>query len=336
MKTWLEGLKSKRITGGTPTDFANLVSWFRTAACSDKLKRIYEEDPYVIVSQFRDNIYSLFTENCDFAGDVWMHLIVGPEKALLIDTGFGLGDLPALVERLAPGKELIVVNTHPHPDHAIGNCRFDRVYCHEYAVPVLEKQDEHLWDYLFDENGRCKWLEFDPSDLPAFKRYEIVPIQDGHVFHLGGGYEVEAKWVPGHDPAHLMLIDQTARILFAGDGLCAHISGEGSGIRPGSPYGRYNNLETYREELRKLWDRREEFNSIFPNHFMLDLPAEALLKATLDACDAILDEGKFDVVEQYKTGQGGSIERSYKFIKGFGMLGCTPQAGGLYKPKDEA
>ncbi len=44
-----------------------------------------------------------------------------PEKALLIDTAFGLGDIKGLADYLSGGKELVVVNTRPHPDHGFGN-----------------------------------------------------------------------------------------------------------------------------------------------------------------------------------------------------------------------
>lgn len=327
-------LKSKRIgDGGRPHDFA-LVMEYLNRMEKDPNRKIYEIDPYVAVHPFRENIYGLFTHNCDFAGDVWMYLIVGPEKAMLIDTAFGLGDTRGLVDFLADGKEVIVVNTHPHPDHAFGNCRFDKIYCHKYAVPELKKQNGHLWDYLTDENGNHKWLEFDEKDLPVYKPYKIIPCEDGHIFHLGSGYDVELKWVPGHDESHSMFLDKKARILFAGDGMCAHISGEGSGWKEGHPYGMYNNLECYRRELSKLAARLDEFDSVFPCHFNVDLPAKALIPAILEACDAMLDEGKFDLIEQYKTGQGGFVERQYKYVKGFSLLGCQKQDRGLYMPEE--
>ncbi|MCD7819584.1 MAG: MBL fold metallo-hydrolase [Lachnospiraceae bacterium] len=333
MKTVSE-LKSKRIgDGGRPHDYALVMAYLNQIE-KDPNRKIYEIDPYVAVYQLRDNIYGLFTHNCDYAGDIWMYLILGPEKAMLIDTAFGLGDTKALVDYLADGREVIVVNTHPHPDHAYGNCRFDKVYCHKFAVPMLERQDEHLWDYLFDENGNNIWLEFDREDLPVYKPYEIVPMEDGSVFQLGDGYEVEMKWVPGHASSHCMFLDKQAKILFAGDGVCAHVSGEGTGKRPHDDYYMYNNLECYRRELRKLADRLDEFDSIFPAHFNGDLPADALIPAVLEACDAILDEGKFDLIEDFKTGDGSIVKRQYKYIRGFSLLGVVQQNQGVYIPDE--
>ena len=46
-----------------------------------------------------------------------MFLLVGEEKALLIDTGTGVFDLPLLLKTLTD-KPVQVVLTHGHPDHA--------------------------------------------------------------------------------------------------------------------------------------------------------------------------------------------------------------------------
>ena len=59
-----------------------------------------------------------------------IYLVAGSKAALLIDTGWGVGDLPAFAARLTP-LPLSVANTHGHVDHALGNDQFDRVYIAE-------------------------------------------------------------------------------------------------------------------------------------------------------------------------------------------------------------
>ena len=169
-------LKSKRIKHDAPID---PISWayMKELRENNKTKKIYPVNPYVEVYQFRDSLYGWFTHNLDGGGDVWMFLVVGPERALLIDTAYGLGDLPGLAAEITGGKPLLVANTHEHFDHAYGNCRFEKVYCHEYLVPYLETQNEHIWDYLFDEYGDNIWVEFDRNDLPRFKKYEIAGVR---------------------------------------------------------------------------------------------------------------------------------------------------------------
>jgi hypothetical protein len=45
-------------------------------------------------------------------GAPWMYLVIGHEKALLVDTSFGLGNLKGLVDEITGAMEVIVVNTH--------------------------------------------------------------------------------------------------------------------------------------------------------------------------------------------------------------------------------
>ena len=147
-------LKSRRFLWREP-EYPVRWAFLKELREHDKTKKVYDVNPYAEVYQFRDNLYGILTESLDGMGDPWMYLIVGPEKAMLIDTGFGVGDLKGLVREITGDMPLIVVNTHAHFDHAYGNFQFDRVYCHEYEVPRLEaKRNPHIWDYLFDENGQ--------------------------------------------------------------------------------------------------------------------------------------------------------------------------------------
>ena len=94
------GLKSRRF--GTD-ELIDAASWafMRELRTNNRTKRIYDIDPYAEVYQFRDNLYGIFSENIDGGGDVWEYLIVGPEKAMLIDTGYGIGNLKGLAELLS-------------------------------------------------------------------------------------------------------------------------------------------------------------------------------------------------------------------------------------------
>ena len=86
----------------------------------------YEENPFVEVEKLADGVWSLLSPG---GCPTLCYLVEGAERALLIDTGFGVGDLKALCERLTD-KPLLVVDTHSHGDHVLGNPQFDRVYIH--------------------------------------------------------------------------------------------------------------------------------------------------------------------------------------------------------------
>ena len=111
--------------------YSNYISWafLKQLREHHDTRKVYDINPYVEVFQFEKNFYGLYTHNIDGKGDVWMYVIVGPEKAMLIDTAYGLGDLEELVNEITGNLPLIVVNTHTGPDHCLGNFRFKTIYC---------------------------------------------------------------------------------------------------------------------------------------------------------------------------------------------------------------
>ncbi len=282
-------LKSKRFLWREPE---NPIRWAYAKLLRehDKTKQVfYDINPYVEVYCFRDNLYGLYTESLDGMGDSWIYLIVGPEKAMVIDTSFGVGDLKGLVRKLVGDMPLVVVNTHAHYDHAYGNFQFDTVYCHECEAPLLQsKMNPHIWDYLFDENGKCIWTEFDRADLVPFKPYEIVGVPDGHAFNLGGDYEVELVFLPGHSPGHAGFLDKKNRIFFPGDDCCVGAVGAGSGGQPGMQFARNCTIEALYKELTKVIGRMDEFDGLFPGHGPVDT-GPIMLVNVWEACRAVLD-----------------------------------------------
>ena len=70
-----------------------------------------------------------------------MDLIIGREKALLIDTGNGYADIAEAVRKVTQ-LPLIVVNTHGHLDHTCGNYFFDQeIYIHPDDIELCKKHN---------------------------------------------------------------------------------------------------------------------------------------------------------------------------------------------------
>lgn len=283
---------------------------------SNKTKKIYPVDPYAEVYQFRDNIYGILTESLDGMGDAWMYLVIGPEKALLVDTSFGLGDLKGLCNELTGGKELIVVNTHCHFDHAYGNAQFDKVYCHEYEYPAIASQDEHIYDYLFEEGTtRGIWYEFDRSELIKFKPYEVIGVPDGYTWDLGGGHEIELVFMGGHSAGHAGFLDKKDKVFFAGDDIISMRVGIG-GPRPGQAFGEYATVSTMCECLKKLAARLDEFDHVFPGHFVTDLES-TIVPNMVAACEAVLADPVGNA--SYKT-ESPRGTQYFRYVEGLGTL----------------
>ncbi len=292
----------------------------------DKTKRLYPNiNPYVEVYKFRPNLYGIYTLSLDGMGDSWIWVIDGPEKALVIDTSFGLGDLKSLIEELiGEGKEYYVTNTHAHFDHAYGNFQFDKVYCHEHEAPLLKsKMNPHIWDYLFDENGKGNWADFPREDIVPFREYEIVGVPDGYIFDLGEGYEVELVYLPGHSPGHAGFLDKHNRIFFPGDDCCFGAVGAGGGPRPGMEYGECCTIEAMTIELRKVVARMDEFDTLFPSHGPVDT-GPIMLVSLLEACEEVLAApSKYDA-KQVKVFNGAERVSYCKKIFESGYLTYGP------------
>ena len=145
----------------------------------------------------------------DFECCIW--LVEGREKALLVDTGLGLGDLRGEAEALTD-KPLTVVNTHGHGDHSGGNYAFDRVYMHPAAVPDAEAALEMT--EMFASREELDAIRRRMEEKPA----ELCPLREGDVFDLGGR-RLEALEIPGHTPGDIALYDRAAGLLFSGDSM---------------------------------------------------------------------------------------------------------------------
>ena len=277
--------------------------------------KVYDVDPYAEVYRFRENLYGILVESIDGMGDAWIYLLLGPEKAMLVDTGFGLGDLKGLCDELTGGKELVVVNTHGHFDHAYGNCQFDAVYCHEYEAWSLRSQNAGMWDYLFDENtGEGIWSDFDRKALVPWKDYSVVPCPDGHVFDLGGGYEVELVWLGGHSSGQAGYLDKQGRMFFAGDDIISMRVGVNGG-RPGQPYGEHCSVKTLGENMAKLARRVGEFDHVFTGHFITDLESSVVVNMA-QACREVMAKPT-DCAYSAQTPRGTQY---FKYVEGLGTL----------------
>lgn len=306
-------IKSKRFDMGELI-YHNCWAYMRELRTHNKTKKIYDVDPYAEVYQFRGNMYGIFVENLDGGGDAWCYLIIGPQKAMLVDTGCGLGNLRGLVEELIDGRELIVVNTHPHGDHTSGNYQFDRVYILEDDYPGLMRGygKPTLSDRIINPDGTCRMVEFDPKDIVEPREYEIVQIKDGHVFNLGEDYDIEAVELSGHAKGQAAFLDKKGRMLFCGDDII--------GMRV-SVMGGPGTLRDFRDKMERLSKRVDEFDGIFPGHFITDIDSTAVF-SMLEALNKIVENPEnYDYVEERRQG------KTYcKAVWGLGFIGYSLEA----------
>ncbi|MBR6321228.1 MAG: MBL fold metallo-hydrolase [Lachnospiraceae bacterium] len=265
--------------------------------------KVYDIDPFAEVFKMTDNVYSIFVESAGGAVDNWIHIVEGPDRALVIDTGWGIGNLRGLVEELLKGKPYDVVASHFHLDHTFGNYQFDEVYCHYYTAHYLVQQMRpDVWDRLLDENGHGKCMDFTRDDLIPFREYKIIAVPNHFIFDLGGGHEVEMIWMPGHASGGVVLLAKKERILFSGDAINTMVMLVGP--RPGEtnlpPYAEYNCVQYYRDELKKLAERENEWDYLYPGHDALLLGGRMVRDMYEAAAAVVEDPFCYDEVTTYQ------------------------------------
>lgn len=74
-------------------------------------------NPFAKIYPIGDHVFAIYNRSTSGATDSWSFLIIGRDKAALIDTGHAIGDLKQAVEHLLNGMPFIVINTHCHADH---------------------------------------------------------------------------------------------------------------------------------------------------------------------------------------------------------------------------
>lgn len=207
-----------------------------------------------------------------------MYLVLGQKKAMLVDTGIGVGDLATLVCSLTP-LPVFVVNTHGHPDHAGGNGGFEEAYLHPADEPIMRRM-------CTDDYRRDDLIAFHGEGTPAFERMleglvhyrEITlhPLCEGTVFDLGDR-KFEVLEIPGHTPGCVCLLNEMEHVLFTGDMIVQ---------TPVWMYLKHSMpLCTYLVSLQKLQGR--DFETLLPGHLPAPL-GRGNLEDLIACCGEIL------------------------------------------------
>ena len=186
-------------------------------------------------------------------------LFIGLQEALLIDSGFGTGDLGAVVKSLTEFP-VTLVNTHADRDHIGCNFQFDLVYMH----PA--------------EYDRYRGVN---KQMPA----SVRPLWDGSIIEIGN-YSFEVILIPGHTPGSIALLDENNRILIGGDS-----------IQSGNIYmfGPGRNISAYIYSMEKLYGICDQFDLVYPSHGEFPVKTE-ILKELIGAAKSI-HSGKAHGVE---------------------------------------
>lgn len=186
-------------------------------------------------------------------GSQYLYLLEGNDKALLIDTGYGSGNLREFILSLTK-KTIVVVNTHFHPDHAGGNGEFEEVFMSAGANTDAPS---------VDMPGATP---FDLSKLP-YPDYQKKYVSSGYVFDLGDRQVEVMEAKDAHCNSSLFLLDKTEKMLFVGDEFEAgQVLLFDNSKNPDAYYDVRDRLNHLKENAERLLFRESEYEYVLPNH----------------------------------------------------------------------
>ena len=146
------------------------------------------------------------------------YLIEGADRAILLDTGMGVGNLRSLVEELTV-RPIVVVNSHAHWDHVGGNRQFEEIWIHEAEAEALANgvPNEKLRRAFAPENLTGSLPDgVDPETIAYPAKPATGLLSDGHRFDIGSR-SLEVVHGPGHSPGGISLLDAANGALFSTD-----------------------------------------------------------------------------------------------------------------------
>jgi len=169
---------------------------------------------------------------CEIAEDIWIipdrriflvpniGIVVGKKAALIIDCGLGPQCGQRVIEaaeKIAPGRQFILTQTHAHPEHVFGALAFKN-----RAQIFLNRQQN---DYLVKTGPALLQFfrkRFGEPERELLADAEVVPATDTYDSDHGsldlGGRQVEFHAIgTAHSPGDQIIWLPKEKILFAGD-----------------------------------------------------------------------------------------------------------------------
>lgn len=152
----------------------------------------------------------------ELAMDVCATLLVGKERALLVDTGFGVDDLRAIIKGITL-LPVDVILTHGHFDHILGACQFERSAMFAEDLPdymEYTSPEKRRWvlDCAREAGVRTEHIEenFLNAEFAQPER-----LREGSCDL--GGLTAQVVHIPGHTPGSAVVLVPERRLLLTGD-----------------------------------------------------------------------------------------------------------------------
>lgn len=253
-------------------------AWCRSLPRAEykNLKRVPVSDPWFEVYSIMPGLFAIYEPHQ--AEETIGYLIAGDKRAVLFDTGMGIGDLRKIISELTP-LPVAVLNSHTHGDHVGGNWQFKTIYgmntdfTRESARgSTKDAQTEIAPDQICGDLPKGfdrKAYATKPWKIEAYKK-------DSDRIDLGGR-SIEIIATPGHTPDAICLFDREHGLLFTGD---TFYPGEIWLYRPET------NLEAYDASIRRLASLAPQVRMVLGAH-NIPVASPAVLTQLVTAFESV-------------------------------------------------
>ncbi len=155
------------------------------------------DEPYFRSNQIAPGTWQILSD-----GD-YSYLLEGDREALLIDSGYGAGNIRVYCEQVCSKPVRRIANTHHHFDHTANNSYFELAYMAPESVAL----------------ATIPLPSFEGISFP--REYPVQIVDDGDRIPLEGR-KLEVIKSPDHTIGGIAFLDRRERILFSGDELFMH------------------------------------------------------------------------------------------------------------------
>ncbi|HUU94447.1 MAG TPA: MBL fold metallo-hydrolase [Phycisphaerae bacterium] len=258
------------LPGGTVARGAQDPPWWKALPrpIYRELERVKVASPWIEVYRVGPGTTALYEPG--HWQEAISYLVEGRDRAVLFDTGLGIGDIKAVVDQLTT-LPVTVVNSHEHFDHIGGDRLFADVAVADNPAG-LERLARGTGSLAGQITADTVWMPLPPGFDRA--HYETPPIRptrrlvDGERLDLGGR-TLEVVLTPGHTPGSLCLLDRGRRMLFTGDTLYpAELYA----------YAPESNLDDYVRSAARLGTLADAVDVLCPGHNEAKVPAALLTR----------------------------------------------------------